>query len=46
MAIWQAELRYFHQKAFYTIQDLDKLFAAVNYAFQQCQLQIDDSEAS
>jgi hypothetical protein len=30
-------------KTFYTIQDLDKLFAAVNYAFQQCQLQIDNS---
>ncbi|MDP8965868.1 MAG: hypothetical protein M3O33_18165 [Cyanobacteriota bacterium] len=33
-------------KTFYTIQDLDKLFAAVNYAFQQCQLQIDDLRAS
>lgn len=33
-------------KTFYTIQDLDKLFAAVNYAFQQCQLQIDDSGVS
>jgi hypothetical protein len=31
-------------KIFYTIQDLDKLFGAVNYSFQQCQLQIDDSE--
>lgn len=27
---------------FYTIQDLDKLFAAVNYVFQQCELQIKD----
>lgn len=25
-------------QAFYTIQELDKLFAAVNYVFQQCQL--------
>ena len=25
---------------FYTIQELDKLFAAVNYIFQQCELQI------
>ena len=33
-------------KTFYTIQDLDKLFAAVNYAFQQCQLQIDDLHES
>jgi len=33
-------------RTFYTIQDLDNLFAAVNYAFQQCQLQIDDSGAS
>ena len=29
-------------KIFYTIQDLDKLFAALNYIFKQCQLQIDD----
>ena len=27
-------------KTFYTIQELDKLFAAVNYVFQQCQLQL------
>jgi hypothetical protein len=27
-------------KTFYTIQDLDKLFAAVNYVFQQCQSQL------
>ena len=27
-------------KTFYTIQDLDKLFAAVNYVFQQCELQL------
>ena len=27
-------------KTFYTIQDLDKLFAAVNYVFEQCQLQL------
>ncbi|AFZ22171.1 hypothetical protein [Allocoleopsis franciscana] len=26
-------------KTFYTIQELDKLFAAVNYVFQQCELQ-------
>jgi hypothetical protein len=25
---------------FYTIQDLDKLFAAVNYVFQQCEIQL------
>ncbi|MCX7596032.1 MAG: hypothetical protein N2235_20205 [Fischerella sp.] len=25
---------------FYTIQELDKLFAAVNYVFQQCELQL------
>jgi len=27
-------------KAYYTIQELDKLFAAVNYIFQQCELQL------
>ncbi len=27
---------------FYTIQELDKLFAAVNYIFQQCELQINN----
>lgn len=26
---------------FYTIQDLDKLFAAVNYVFQQCETQLE-----
>ncbi|NER05074.1 MAG: hypothetical protein F6K17_22015 [Okeania sp. SIO3C4] len=26
---------------FYTFQDLDKLFAVVNYIFQQCELQLD-----
>jgi hypothetical protein len=25
---------------FYTIQELDKLFAAVNYVFQQCEVQL------
>lgn len=28
-------------KIFYTIQDLDQLFAVVNYVFSQCQLQLD-----
>ncbi|NEP02923.1 MAG: hypothetical protein F6K58_30585 [Symploca sp. SIO2E9] len=28
-------------KDFYTIQDLDRLFAAVNYVFYQCELQLD-----
>jgi hypothetical protein len=27
-------------KNLYMIQDLDKLFAAVNYIFQQCELKI------
>ncbi|MDY7014850.1 MAG: hypothetical protein SVX43_14850 [Cyanobacteriota bacterium] len=27
-------------KTFYTIQDLESLFASVNYAFHQCQLQV------
>jgi hypothetical protein len=28
-------------KTFYTIQELDKLFAAINYVFQQCELLLD-----
>lgn len=31
---------------FYTIQALDKLFAVVNYIFQQCQLQLADRVAA
>ena len=30
----------------YTIQDLDKLFAAVNYLFQQCELQLGELVAA
>jgi hypothetical protein len=26
---------------FYTIQELDRLFAAINYVFQQCELLLD-----
>jgi hypothetical protein len=44
-AIWQfgkLVLDNFTQnKTFYTIQELDRLFAAVNYVFQQCELQLD-----
>ncbi|MFB2898402.1 hypothetical protein ACE1CI_36260 [Aerosakkonemataceae cyanobacterium BLCC-F50] len=29
-------------KIFYTIQELDKLFAAVNYVFQQCERQLNE----
>lgn len=29
-------------RIFYTIQELDKLFAAINYIFQQCELQINN----
>lgn len=29
-------------KTFYTIQELDKLFAAVNYVFQQCEIQLNE----
>ncbi|PSF37386.1 hypothetical protein C7H19_10695 [Aphanothece hegewaldii CCALA 016] len=29
-------------KTFYTIQELDQLFAAVNYVFQQCEMQLND----
>lgn len=31
---------------FYTIQELDRLFAAVNYVFQQCELQLDEQVAA
>lgn len=31
---------------FYTIQDLDKLFGAVNYVFQQCDLQLGELVAA
>lgn len=33
-------------KTFYTIQNLDQLFAAVNYIFQQCELQLDQKVAA
>jgi hypothetical protein len=29
-------------KTFYTIQELDKLFAAVNYVFQRCEMQLNN----
>jgi hypothetical protein len=29
-------------KVYYTIQELDKLFAAVNYVFQQCEIQLNE----
>ncbi|WP_293334364.1 hypothetical protein [Microcoleus sp. CAWBG58] len=32
-------------KTFYTIQELDKLFAAINYVFQQCELLLDSENA-
>jgi len=31
---------------FYIIQELDKLFAAVNYIFQQCESQLDNMVAA
>lgn len=33
-------------KTFYTIQELDKLFAVVNYVFQQCELQLNQLVAA
>jgi hypothetical protein len=33
-------------KTFYTIQELDKLFAAVNYIFQQCEMQLNQLVAA
>jgi hypothetical protein len=47
-AMWQfgkLKLEMFTQnKFFYTIQDLDRLFAAVNYVFKQCELQLQEKE--
>lgn len=44
-AIWQfGQLiadEFTQNKRFYTIQDLERLFAAVNYVFQQCELQLE-----
>ena len=31
-------------KIFYTIQELERLFAAINYVFQQCELQLNNRE--
>ncbi len=33
--------RFTENKTFYTIQDLDQLFAAINYVFQQCERIVD-----
>ncbi len=33
-------------KTFYTIQELDRLFAAVNYVFQQCETQLNELVAA
>jgi hypothetical protein len=33
-----------HNKIFYTIQELERLFAAVNYVFQQCELQLEQPQ--
>jgi len=47
--VWQfgkLNLSIFTQnKTFYTIQDLDQLFAVVNHIFQQCELQLDNQTA-
>ena len=47
-AMWQfgkLKLERFTQnKFFYTIQDLERLFAAVNYVFKQCELQLQEQE--
>ena len=43
--VWQfAKLKgnvFTRNQTFYTIQELDKLFAAINYVFQQCELLLD-----
>jgi hypothetical protein len=49
-AVWQfgkLTLDIFTQsKTFYTIQDIERLFAAVNYVFQQCELQSDNQASA
>ncbi|MFB2835359.1 hypothetical protein ACE1CA_12580 [Aerosakkonemataceae cyanobacterium BLCC-F167] len=46
--VWQfgkLELNVFtRNKTFYTIQDLESLFGAVNYVFRQCELQVEVKE--
>ena len=48
-AIWQfGKLetdRFTRNISFYSIQELDKLFGAVNYIFRQCELQLDEKVA-
>ncbi|NEP19536.1 MAG: hypothetical protein F6J97_22030, partial [Leptolyngbya sp. SIO4C1] len=43
--VWQfgqlKEASFTENKQFYTIQDLEQLFAAVNYVFQQCEQQLE-----
>ncbi len=45
-AIWQfgkLNSNFFTQnKTFYTIQELERLFAAINYIFKECELQLDN----
>ena len=47
--VWQfAKLKenvFTRNQTFYTIQELDKLFAAINYVFQQCELLLDAENA-
>ena len=48
--VWQfAKLKgniFTRNQIFYTIQDLDKLFAAIDYVFQQCELLLDAEATS
>jgi len=37
---------FMHNQAFYTIQEIDRLFALVNYVFQQCEIQLDELVAA
>jgi hypothetical protein len=34
--------RFMRQRKYHTIQEIDRLFAAVNYVFQQCEIQLDE----
>lgn len=48
-AVWQFGklilANFTQNKTLYTIQELERLFAAVNYVFPQCELQLDRQES-
>lgn len=49
-SFWQfgqpKSVNFTRNKTFYSIQDLDQLFAVVNWVFQQCEVQLDQLVAA